>query len=728
LKIFSLERAFILIVFSSGFCSLFYQIAWERLARYNFGGDHTSSTIIIAIFLLGLGIGALLFGKVKKNHLLIYGVLEIFIGVFALFSFGIIDNLAIDLLNLVDISFHNLRELYFFTIFGCLLFFLVPTILMGGTLPLMFGSLFSITKFDAKALGDIYAINILGAMAGSIAASYLLLNNLSIPNAINLIGVLNLIIGFVSLSIYYNNSTQSSIESSHHYVSREVNFPRLITFIFGAFTGIVEILFIRHAFNLIPSSAYNFTFVISAVLLSLSLGSTFFSSKKIIRDNLLKSICYLSFATILGLFLSNLIINSLYESQIAINEKTIFKTFFYFFFIIFPIFFPLGAIFPLLCLQGDVKPDSLAKQTGNLYLANSFGAFIGIMSFHFIGIVSIGTIYSLIILISLLIAILFLASFTKSKLLFTNVILTLGCISLFQISDFKNFIFGNLPINKLAIVKEGSSGIAMMAWNNGEGSILINGQPMGKVPVDKKHALQISAALHPNKSPQNILVLGIGSGSYIRYFLDDLNIKKIVAVDWSSEINHVLLDSETTARIGNTIYDSRLEVINGDARIAIEILKGEKFDLIIDNLVYPTWVGSTGVRTPNYFIKLADLLSEDGYFAMTTNYSRFRDRIISSLFKGFIYIYENLEGNIILASKKNISLQILDNDDFGKRFHKDSQMNIKELSKILNFGFQELSPRCFNQIRPLDEKELFTEFYLLNISRDSQTNPISCNE
>jgi hypothetical protein len=52
-----------LIVGFAGFCSLVYQVVWERTLKYNFGGDSVSAAIVTATFLLGLGIGAVAFGR-----------------------------------------------------------------------------------------------------------------------------------------------------------------------------------------------------------------------------------------------------------------------------------------------------------------------------------------------------------------------------------------------------------------------------------------------------------------------------------------------------------------------------------------------------------------------------------------------------------------------------------------------------------------------------------------
>ncbi len=48
------QTLIIFIVTISGFCSLVYQVAWDRIIRYNFGGDSVSSAIVTSTFLLGV--------------------------------------------------------------------------------------------------------------------------------------------------------------------------------------------------------------------------------------------------------------------------------------------------------------------------------------------------------------------------------------------------------------------------------------------------------------------------------------------------------------------------------------------------------------------------------------------------------------------------------------------------------------------------------------------------
>ena len=72
------QRWFVrLLVTFSGFCSLVYQVLWDRIARYNFGGDNTSSSVVTGTFLLGLGIGAACFGRWRRRAFLTYALVEL---------------------------------------------------------------------------------------------------------------------------------------------------------------------------------------------------------------------------------------------------------------------------------------------------------------------------------------------------------------------------------------------------------------------------------------------------------------------------------------------------------------------------------------------------------------------------------------------------------------------------------------------------------------------------
>ena len=79
-----------IVIMITGFCSLGYQVVWQKYLSVLVGSEARSSTIIIAIFLTGLSIGYYLFGIVSKrinsrNKLLkIYGFVELVTGGYAI--------------------------------------------------------------------------------------------------------------------------------------------------------------------------------------------------------------------------------------------------------------------------------------------------------------------------------------------------------------------------------------------------------------------------------------------------------------------------------------------------------------------------------------------------------------------------------------------------------------------------------------------------------------------
>ena len=123
--------AIYVLFFLSGFPALLYQIVWQRSLFSIYGVNIESVTMVVSAFMLGLGLGSLLGGFVstaKRIPLLaIFGLVELGIGVFGLASLRLFHWVA-----LFTAGVSPLRA-------GLISFVLVliPTVLMGSTLPLL---------------------------------------------------------------------------------------------------------------------------------------------------------------------------------------------------------------------------------------------------------------------------------------------------------------------------------------------------------------------------------------------------------------------------------------------------------------------------------------------------------------------------------------------------------------------------------------------------------------
>ena len=83
--------------FLSGFAALLYQVVWQRVLFSVYGIDITSVTVVVTVFMLGLGVGSLVGGalseRMRSRALLLFALLEAGIGIFGFFSLNYISSI-----------------------------------------------------------------------------------------------------------------------------------------------------------------------------------------------------------------------------------------------------------------------------------------------------------------------------------------------------------------------------------------------------------------------------------------------------------------------------------------------------------------------------------------------------------------------------------------------------------------------------------------------------------
>jgi len=189
------------VFFISGFSALIYQVAWQRLLFSSFGVDLESVTIIISIFMAGLGLGAYFGGRIadhKPHHVIaLFSLIELLIGVFGF--------LSPHLISLIGWYFVDSNTFVMAAANFALLAF--PTFLMGATLPLLTHYFNSKIKNIGEAIGRLYVYNTVGAAMGALATSFLLYNYMDIHQVIYLAATLNIVVAicvFADLNVQRN--------------------------------------------------------------------------------------------------------------------------------------------------------------------------------------------------------------------------------------------------------------------------------------------------------------------------------------------------------------------------------------------------------------------------------------------------------------------------------------------------------------------------------------------
>lgn len=172
--------------FLSGMAALAYQICWQRILFFSFGTDIDSTTIIVSAFMMGLGLGALAGGWVAdrwfEKIIFLFAAAELAIGLFGLLSPFFLPWVS-------DIFISTGRLALVLVNFFILL---LPTALMGATLPMLVTYFTKIYKNIGVSTGSLYCVNTLGAalgcwLTGGIGFKYLTLHDvINIAVCINL--------------------------------------------------------------------------------------------------------------------------------------------------------------------------------------------------------------------------------------------------------------------------------------------------------------------------------------------------------------------------------------------------------------------------------------------------------------------------------------------------------------------------------------------------------------
>lgn len=172
------EWAVLGLFFLSGASALVYEVVWSRRLTFIFGGTAFAIATVLAAYMAGLAIGSWMFGRRidRGGHpLVVYSLLEGGIAVWALLLPVLLGGLN-GFYGLLYRSIHPgplaLALIRFALSFVVLL---VPTILMGGTLPVLSKLLEARSSTVGLKAGLLYGTNTIGAVVGTATTGFILL-------------------------------------------------------------------------------------------------------------------------------------------------------------------------------------------------------------------------------------------------------------------------------------------------------------------------------------------------------------------------------------------------------------------------------------------------------------------------------------------------------------------------------------------------------------------------
>jgi spermidine synthase len=297
----------------SGATGLIYEVLWARMLGLVFGATTLAVSTVLAAFMGGLALGSALAGKLAhqiRKPLSTYGLMEIGIAVYALlipFLFRWID----DLYALIWQQFHPgyfTFSLWRFALSGVVL--LVPTTLMGATLPVLAAAL--VRSSDSNSVTKLYACNLAGAILGTLAAGFVLLPALGVRTTIAVAAVLNLLVGLIAIIL--QRRTHARAEHPVNLEKNPVNPVSSFWYFAALASGFVtissQVSWTRTLTMIIGSSTYAFSIVVALFLIGLAIGAWLVARKD--RSQRLRSaILKVEAITALSLLLSLYVLNQI---------------------------------------------------------------------------------------------------------------------------------------------------------------------------------------------------------------------------------------------------------------------------------------------------------------------------------------------------------------------------------------------------------------------------------
>lgn len=265
--------------FLSGFSALVYQIAWQRLLGLFGGADTIASTLVVSAFLAGLGLGSLVGGLVadrlaRRRALVLFGLCELGVALYGALSVPLFYDVLF--LGLVELS--RSRLLVLAVAFVSLL---VPTALMGMSLPFLSRALVDDIEWASMRIGLLYAINTLGAGVGALITGFWLIGAFGYWPAILLGAAFNAVVGAGALVMSWDARRFTGVGAG---VERQSHVPRApeadgalgrwcaYVFLSGFLAVAVQIVWYRIHGTLMQGNAYGFALVLGVFLIGDAIG------------------------------------------------------------------------------------------------------------------------------------------------------------------------------------------------------------------------------------------------------------------------------------------------------------------------------------------------------------------------------------------------------------------------------------------------------------------------
>jgi len=682
-----------LLFFFSGLSGLLLETVWFRQLSTIFGSTSLATGTVTAAFLGGLGIGSLiasyLVDKLRKRFL-VYGILELFIGVYAIISPFVIASLNQFQASMFGGDYLQAEAysvLRFAVIFLALL---PPTIAMGATLPLLSKAITDNNSSIGSKIGLLYGINTTGAFLGVLIAGFVLLPNLGQSQSIHTAALVSFVVAAIAILIGLfeqkseSEKTEKAIETNRPERRPLRPYILLATFMFfsGLYAMLIQVGYTRVLAVILGSSVYSFTITVSVFLAGIGLGSLIYSiflsrkfepfqllaiSQLVLGAGMVASIHYVDKLPDLWLYVAgaeNLDARMVFGFNAAVVAA-----------ILFVPTLAMGVSFPAAVKLISSGVGRLGKDVGRAYFLNTLGSISGSFLAAFVLIPSVGLQTTLGYSAGL--AIIWSAIFFSTKegflykklaLIFLPVavtaatlILTMGQWDIVKLTSgmYRLGVAKQVQQNKtqarssIIYYKDGPVSTVSVERRKDVLTMRINGKVEASNRFDMPTQIMVGLLpilLHEKEEGHSAALIGYGSGVTAGAMLS-APISDLTAVELEPRVLEAARFFESVNLEPES--DPRMKIVVGDARTVLGYSRN-KFDVIVSEPSNPWVSGASGLFTLDFYKIMKNRLNEDGVFAQWIQLYELSPEHLQALIRTFKQAFPN--SLVFSAAERGVDL------------------------------------------------------------------------
>jgi spermidine synthase len=650
-------RALAALFFASGVSALIYQVLWLRLLGLVFGVTVYAASTVWASFMAGLAIGSLAAGRIAdrvRNPLKWFGAAEMLISVTALatpLAFEWMPTVYVRVYALAPNSLALLTLARFAMTFAVLI---VPTALMGATLPLVIKSSAFRTQELGERIGLLYSANTAGAIVGTLAAGLYLIPGPGIHRTFLLAAGLNLLVGGLAIVLGSSqprlaDSTATAVESAKtdhaldppslavndnepaHDASKRRREGSLVLIVF-ALSGLtslaLEVVWFRVLTLFLRPTVYGFAVMLATILAGIAFGSYVVRSVLDRRARWIAMLAGLELAIGIAVVLSFRPLAQMSPLTAAMRPwlATIVPDY-----LVFPIAGSLLAIFPTAVLLGIAFPIGLrvwttgggerrrgiaAQRIGVFYSVNVAGSILGSLVAGFFLLPRLGSRSSLILLaaISFGSGLLLLAVCELHRSLRGIVAVAASIVFAFAVvrspEPFDEFVRQRYPRQRIVWREEGVGSTVVVHQAAGEIVMTVNGvhqASTGAAMAYVHHRIgHLPMAVHPEA--RDALVIGLGGGATagavslhhgVQVDVVELSAAVVHGAQFFDTINYGVLSRPNV----------RMRIDDGRNYMMVS---PRKYDVVAADVIHPIYAGAGNLYSAEYFELIRRVLKPGG--------------------------------------------------------------------------------------------------------------------